>query len=56
MLAQINPFMAAEVAYRREHLMATFPRSTKYTAEKRERRVHRRHFVPGAVRRAFAGH
>jgi hypothetical protein len=56
MLAQIQPFIAAEVAYRREHLIATFPRSTKYTAEKHERREHRRHFVPGAVRRAFAGH
>lgn len=57
MLAQVQPFIAAEVAYRRERLMATYPRSTKYTAETRQRRGHNhRRLVPGALRRAFVGH
>jgi hypothetical protein len=57
MLAQIQPFLAAEVAYRRERLMANHPRvaaSSTGTPESRGR--NRRHLVPRLVRRAFAGH
>jgi hypothetical protein len=57
MLAQIQPFLAAEVAYRRERLMATHPRVPTYSAGTPEPRVrNRRHLVPRLVRRAFAGH
>jgi hypothetical protein len=57
MLAQIQPFLAAEVAYRRERLMANHPRvaaSSTGTPESRGR--NRRHLVPRLVRRAFVGH
>jgi hypothetical protein len=57
MLAQIHPFIAAEVAYRREHITATFPCSTGHSDEMPRPQIRgRRHLVPRLVRRAFAPH
>lgn len=58
MLASIQPFLAAELDYRRERAMADFAGSRQRRAV-RPRRSHPStgaHLVPRLVRRAFAGH
>lgn len=57
MLTQIQPFIAAEVAYRREHITATFPRSTVHSDETPQPQIRgRRHVVSRLARRAFVAH
>jgi hypothetical protein len=58
MLASIQPFLAAELDYRRERAIADFAGSRQRRAVRphRTRTSSRAHLVPRAVRRAFAGH
>jgi hypothetical protein len=58
MLASIQPFLAAELDYRRERAIADFAGSRQRRAvrQRRSRTASRAHLVPGLVRRAFAGH
>jgi hypothetical protein len=58
MLASIQPFLAAELDYRRERAMADFAGSRQRHAVRpsRSRTSSRGHLVPRLVRRAFAGH
>jgi hypothetical protein len=54
MLAQIHPFIAAEVAYRRERITATFPRpSEQFDDTPRPQVRGRRHLISRLVRRGF---
>lgn len=57
MLAQIHPFIAAEVAYRRERIAASVPRRTESFDDAPEVQARSsRHLVPGVVRRALSAH
>jgi hypothetical protein len=58
MLASIQPFLAAELDYRRERAMADFAGSRQRRAVRRSspRTAGRAHVVPRLFRRAFAGH
>jgi hypothetical protein len=57
MMSAIEPFLTAELDYRREKLMAEFARSKAARATSYQPIVHARtRLVPGLVRRAFAGH
>jgi hypothetical protein len=58
MLASIQPFLAAELDYRRERAIADFSGSRQRRAvrPRRSRASNGAHLVPRLVRRAFAGH
>jgi hypothetical protein len=57
MLAAIQPFLAAELDYRRERAIADFAGSRQRRAVRPRRRTSSRaHLVPRLVRRAFASH
>ncbi len=57
MLASIQPFLAAELDYRRERAIADFAGSRQRRAVRsRSRSSSSGHLVPRLVRRAFAGH
>jgi hypothetical protein len=58
MLASIQPFLAAELDYRRDRAIADFAGSRQRRALRpsRSRTSSRAHLVPRLVRRAFAGH
>lgn len=58
MLASIQPFLAAELDYRRERAIADFAGSRQRRAVRasRSRSSRSGHLVPRLVRRAFAGH
>ena len=58
MLASIQPFLAAELDYRRERAIADFAGSRQRRAVRpqKSRTSSRAHLVPRLVRRAFAGH
>ncbi len=58
MLASIQPFLAAELDYRRERALADFAGSRQRRAvrPRKSRTSNGPHLVPRLVRRAFAGH
>jgi hypothetical protein len=58
MLASIQPFLAAELDYRRQRAIADFAGSRQRGAVRpsRSHSSSRSHLVPRMVRRAFAGH
>jgi hypothetical protein len=57
MMSVVEPFLSAELAYRREHLMAELARSRAAKAAPYEPAVRSRtRLVPRLVRRALVGH
>jgi hypothetical protein len=57
MMSAIEPFLTAELAYRREHLMAELAHSRAARGASYEPVVRSRtRLVPRLVRRAFASH